>query len=353
MNHTYKINLDEIENYKEIDKQDVLKVVENFPEQCEESLEICKKISLKSFKPSNIIVFGMGGSGIGGEVLSALVSNCIKIPLLYYHHYDPPAFTDENTLAFMISYSGNTEEVLKAYDKVKEKGANIIGITSGGQLLSKIKEDSFDFIKVPGGYQPRAALGFLFFPMLYSLYKLDLCRNPEEAIENTIQLMKKKRETFNRNVPISSNPAKELAMKMFNKIPIIYSSQFYLEPVAKRWKCQINENAKALSYNDSFPELCHNTICGWDKNSDSQNYTVLMLKTKDDDKSIKTRVSYLKEIIMEKGNTVEELITVGENKLEEIFTTIYLGDFVSVYLGLLRGVNPIDIERINTLKGRL
>lgn len=353
MEKNYKINLDEIERYKEIDSRDILKTIESFPEQLEESLKICKSASIKKFKPDNIAIFGMGGSGIGGELFQALISDRIEIPVVCFHNYDLPKFINEKSLAFMISYSGNTEETLRAYDKAKKTGARIIAITSGSKLLEKSLEDGFDYFKITGGYQPRAALGFLFLPLLYGLYKINLIDDPEEEILQTIALLKRIRDKFKRHIPVSENSAKKLAMNLSDRIPLIYSSQYYLDPAAKRWKCQINENAKVLAYNDSFPELCHNTICGWSRNSESSNYCVIILKTKNDDNSIKTRISYLKEIIEEKGNIVEEIVIEGKNKPEEIFTAVYTGDFVSVYLGLLRGADPFDIERINSLKRKL
>jgi len=348
-----KINLDEIEKYKEIDKKNLLKIAEEFPEQMEEALNICKTISLKPFLPSNILIFGMGGSGIGGELLQVLMNEKLNIPINCFHHYDIPEYGGKKTLAIMVSYSGNTEETLKACEKIKEKDARIVAITSGGKLLEKIKEDRGEYIKIPGGYQPRAALGFLFLPLIYTLYKTGLIENPEEEIKNTIEVLKKERDNLNRNIPIFQNKGKELAEKILGTTPLIYASRYYLEPVAKRWKTQLNENAKILAYSDIFPELCHNTICGWDRSSEKGKETVIMLRAKDEDRSIKTRVEYLKEIINEKENHVEEVTVTGRSRLEEIFTALYLADFVSIYLGLLRGVDPSAIERINTLKDKL
>jgi len=348
-----KINLDEIERYKEIDKKNLLKISEEFPEQMEEALNICKNVSLKPFVPSNILIFGMGGSGIGGELLQVLMNEKLNIPINCFHHYDIPEYGGEKSLAIMVSYSGNTEETLKACEKIKERNARIVAITSGGRLLEKTEECRGECIRIPGGYQPRSAPGFLFLPVLYTLYKTGLIENPEEEIKNTIESLKKEREHLKRYIPLSQNKGKELAEKILGTTPLIYASRYYLEPVAKRWKTQLNENAKILAYSDIFPELCHNTICGWDRSSEKGKYTVIMLRTKDEDNSTKTRVEYLKEIINEKGNHVEEIIATGNSKLEKIFTTLYLADFVSIYLGLLRGVDPSAIERINTLKDKL
>ncbi|HPZ06834.1 MAG TPA: bifunctional phosphoglucose/phosphomannose isomerase [Candidatus Eremiobacteraeota bacterium] len=346
------INLNDLSIYKSTDIKDILKSVEQFPEQLEESLKLSKNLSIYNFNISNISIFGMGGSGIGGELLQVLVNNKSNIPILFFHHYNIPKFIQNNSLALIISYSGNTEEILKAYDKIKIRKAKIIVYSSGGKLIEKAIEDNNLYVKIPSQYQPRCALAFLLLPLLYTLYYLNLIPDPEANIVKTIKHLQNLRKKYGRESLIDKNIAKQIAIKLTGKIPLIYSSCPYLDPVAKRWKTQINENAKTLAYYDFFPELCHNTICGWD-DREINNYSVIILRGNNEDNSTKIRVEFLKKIMKKKIDVIEEIISTNNTTLEEILSAIYLGDFVSVYLGLLKGVDPSDIKLINRLKEKL
>jgi glucose/mannose-6-phosphate isomerase len=345
------IDLNDTNSYSSIDTEDVLKTVEEFPEQCEESLRICRGLNFQKVKYSNISIFGMGGSGTGGELIQALVYDKINIPLMYFHHYNVPNFISSDSLCLLVSYSGDTEEILKVYDTVKSRKASIIIYASGGRLLEKAITDNIPYVKVPAGYQPRCALAFLFLPLLYTLYGLSFIDDPGKDLKKSIEILKNLREKFGRHMPSEKNYAKELAKKMTGTIPLIYSSRSYLEPVAKRWKNQINENAKTMAFYDNFPELCHNTICAWDKTED--NYSLILLRSREEDVSIKTRVEFLKVIAGKKITTVEEIKIDSTSFLEEILSMIYLSDFVSIYLALLKGVDPVDISLIRQLKEKL
>ncbi len=345
------IDLNDTEKYASIDTEDVLKTVEEFPEQCEEALNICKGLHVQNIKCSNISIFGMGGSGTGGELVSSLVYDKINIPLMFFHHYNVPNFISSDSLCLLVSYSGDTEEILHVYDTVKSRKAHIIIYASGGLLLEKAIKDNIKYVKIPSGYQPRCALAFLFLPLLYTLYCISLIPDPGKDVEKSIEILKNLRDKSGRHIPLEKNYAKSLAIKLAGTIPLIYSSRSYLEPVAKRWKNQINENAKTMAFYDNFPELCHNTICAWDKTED--NYSLVILRSREEDLSVKTRVEFLKAIAGKKITTVEEINIDTTSSLEEILSMIYLGDFVSLYLALLKGVDPVDISLIRQLKETL
>jgi glucose/mannose-6-phosphate isomerase len=295
----------------------------------------------------------MGGSGIGGELAQVLLNKNLNVPLLFYHNYDVPKFINNKSLVIMVSYSGNTEEVLKAYNEVKSQNGNIVIISSGGELVDRAKKDNYPFVKLPPGYQPRTAVGLLFFPIIYIISYMGLLDNQEKEFLETIETLKRIKNKYYSEIPLSSNRAKEIAQKIHGTIPIIYSSVYYLDPVAKRWKNQFNENAKIFSHYDFFPELCHNTICAWDKFIEKANYSVIILRSKKEDGNIKKRVDFLKEIIIERKVIIEEVKIDCNNILEEIMSLLYFGDFVSMYLALLRGVDPANIDLIHQLKAKL
>lgn len=348
-----KFDIDDRTTYSHIDTINLMKVVEDFPSQCEEALSICRNFTMEPFNASNIAVFGMGGSGIGGELAQVLLNEYINVPLMFYHNYDVPKFINNNSLVIMISYSGNTEEVLKAYDKVKSQNGRISVISSGGELMKRAGEDGFPGIKLPPGYQPRTAVGLLFFPIIHIIASSGLIDNREDLAASVIETLKNVGDQYCSHIPLSSNRAKSIAKKIHGTIPLIYSSACYLDPIAKRWKNQFNENAKIFSYYDFFPELCHNTICAWDKSMEKANYSVIFLRSKKEDKNIMTRVDFLKEKILERGIIIEEITADCSNMMDEIMTLLYLGDFVSMYLALIRGVDPANIELIHQLKAKL
>ncbi|MEQ8226208.1 MAG: bifunctional phosphoglucose/phosphomannose isomerase, partial [Candidatus Eremiobacterota bacterium] len=312
---------------------------------------ICKGLHVQNIKCSNISIFGMGGSGTGGELVNSLVDDKINIPLMFFHHYHVPNFISSDSLCLLVSYSGNTEEILHVYDTVKSRKAHMIIYASGGLLLEKAIKDNIEYVKIPSGYQPRCALAFLFLPLLYTLYCLSLIPDPGKDIEKSIEMLKNLREKYGRHIESEKNYAKEFAGKLTGTIPLIYSSRSYLEPVAKRWKNQLNENAKTMAFCDNFPELCHNTICAWDKTED--NYSLILLRSREEDSSVKTRAEFLKALAAKRIATVEEIKIDSESFLEEILSVIYLGDFVSIYLALLKGADPVDISLIRQLKETL
>ncbi len=318
-----------------LDSQNMLQVIKDFPKQCREALDLPRGISV-SEEITSIVVIGMGGSAVGGDLLKTYLHDT-KIPIFVIRDYKVPEFVDNYTLVFAVSYSGNTEETLSAFRDAKEKGAKIIGITSGG----KLSEECEKVIKVPSGLQPRAALGYLFFPMLGILHNSDIVSVKNSELNEMIEIVK--------NVEQFNSEGEALAKKIKEKIPIVYASQL-LEPVALRWKTQMNENSKMACFYNVFSEMNHNEIAGY-KGMD-RKYVVILLKDKHDNERIKKRMEICRDLMQERTD-VEEVEIKGESLLARMISTIYLGDFVSYYLALLNRVDPSPVEIIESLKKRL
>ena len=318
-----------------LDSQNMLQVIKDFPKQCREALGLPKGISV-SGEVSNIVVIGMGGSAIGGDLLKIYLSDT-NIPVYVNRGYKVPNFVNENSLVFAVSYSGNTEETLSSLNDAKEKKAQIIGITSGGKLGDECEK----VIKVPSGLQPRAALGYLFFPMLGILHNTNTIRVKNDELNEMVDVL--------RNVDKFSSEGEALAKKLKEKIPIIYASQA-LGAIALRWKTQINENAKMAAFYNVFSEMNHNEIAGY-KGMD-RKFAAVLIRDKYDNERIKKRMDVCKEI-MEVNVDVEEVQTEGESLLARMFSTIYLGDFVSYYLALWNRVDPSPVEIIEGMKRKL
>ena len=319
-----------------IDNSNMLKVIEDFPLQCKTALELPKGMSV-SGKVNKIVVAGMGGSAVSGDLLKMRMHDS-KIPVFVVRDYKAPDFVDEKTLFFAVSYSGNTEETLSAFEDASKKNAKIIAITSGGQLGDMTKK----VIKIPNGLQPRAALGYLFFPVLGVLSNSGIIDVKSNEIEEMLGILSKTDEF--------KTVGERIAKKIQNKIPLVYSSELF-GPVAYRWKTQLNENSKVASFHHVFPEMNHNEIVGYQ--SMSQNdYISIFIRDKFDNERIKKRMDITKEIISSRVE-VEEIFTRGEHLLSRIFSGIYFGDFASYYLALANKVDPTPVTVIENLKKKL
>jgi glucose/mannose-6-phosphate isomerase len=318
-----------------LDSQNMLKSLKDFPQQCREALTLPKGISV-SEEISNIVVVGMGGSAIGGDLLKTYLRD-LKIPISVVRDYKVPNFVNENSLVFAISYSGNTEETLSAYSDSVSKGAQIISITSGG----KLQNESSKVITIPTGIQPRAALGYLFFPMLGVLHNSNITRVKNEELNEMLKMLK--------NIEEFEENGREIAKKLKDKIPIIYSSED-LSPVAMRWKTQINENSKLPAFYNIFSEMNHNEIVGY-KGMDRKFAAVLLRDDYDNDR-VKKRMDICKSL-MEQYVDVEEVETTGKGLLSRLFSAIYIGDFTSYHLALWNHVDPSPVDIIEDLKRQL
>lgn len=318
-----------------LDSQNMLQVIKDFPKQCREALNLPRGISV-SGQIDNIVITGMGGSAIGGDLLKIYLHD-INIPVHVNRDYKLPGFVNENSLVFVVSYSGNTEETLSSLKDAKARNAKIIGITSGG----KLSEECEKVITIPSGLQPRAALGYSFFPMLGVLHNTNIVRVKNDDLNEMMDILKQT-DKFNDH-------GEELSKKLKEKIPIIYASEA-LGAIAFRWKTQINENAKIAACYNVFSEMNHNEIAGY-KGMD-RKFTAIIIKDKYDNDRIKKRMDICKGL-MEMTVDVEEVETQGESLLARMFSIIYLGDFVSYYLALLNRVDPSPVEIIEELKKKL
>ena len=319
-----------------IDNSNMLKVIEDFPHQCRTALELTKGISV-SGKVDKIVVAGMGGSAVGGDLLRLCMHDS-KIPVFVVRDYKVPNFADENTLVFAVSYSGNTEETLAAFEDAQKKKAKIVAVTSGGILETKAKK----IIKVPSGLQPRAALGYLFFPVLGVLVNSGIVDVKIREIEEMLSVLSKT-DGF-------KSVGERIAKNIGARTPIVYASES-LSAVAYRWKTQFNENSKVAAFHHVFSEMNHNEIAGY-QTMGREKFIAIFLKDKEDNERIQKRMGITKEIISQKVD-VEEVFTKGEFLLSRLFSGIYYGDFASYYLAVQNKTDPTPVTVIENLKKKL
>jgi len=322
-------------------------LIERFPAQLVESLEIGQAATLtKHNKEINkIYVAGLGGSGIGGDFVAEMVVNELKVPYLVGKGYDIPAYVDQNTLAIISSYSGNTEETLSSFDQIEKTGAKVVCIASGGKVIAKAKEAGYDYIQVPGDWpSPRACLGFSLVQQIFVLEKLGFISAAiSSQIKTAIDVIKYDQDDIKAQ-------ALDIAKKLYGKTPIIYTTD-RMESVAVRLRQQINENAKLLCWHHVIPEMNHNELVGWKAKRD--DVAVLYFRNKDDHKRNATRVDINKEIISKLAPTVLEVWSKGQSLPEKMLYFVNLGDWVSWYMSEMHGVDSIEVDVIDYLKGEL
>lgn len=349
------IDLDNLKDLKKYDKEDMAHLLDDFPEQCSRAIEIALSSPLPPShgRINKILVSGMGGSGIGGEIVKTLVEKELKIPLVVNKDYHIPEFVDPKTLILSVSYSGNTEETLSAYREAVKKKAKIVAITTGGRLGKLAKRKKIPIVPIPPGLPPRASLGYLFFSLLITLERLGLIKNKKKECQETLRLLKDLKKEFSLSSKVSSNQAKRIALKLHKNLPLIYTSPI-LSPVGLRWKGQLSENSKVLAFSNTFPELNHNEIVGWKCLPGMlKRCYLIILRDKKDSLRIKKRIEITSNIIRRKACGLDFLYSRGKSLLARLFSLIYLGDWVSYYLAILNKIDPTPVEVIDYLKREL
>ena len=321
-------------------------LVEGFPAQLKEAIQIGENAKLKqaSGPIRNILITGFGGSGIGGTIVSEIVSAECPVPIVVNKDYFLPAFVGTDSLVIVCSYSGNTEETLQAMETAIERKAHIVCISSGGKISELAVEKGYDLIRIPGGNPPRACLGYSLTQLFYVLYKLKLINGDfQKQLQNALALLEKEKSNIRKE-------AMAITDYLFGKIPVIYAVDGY-NGVATRFRQQINENSKMLCWHHVLPEMNHNELVGWAE--EHANIAVILLRNSSDYSRTQTRVEISKEVFKKYTPNVRELWSKGESMLERSLYLIHLTDWVSCYLADKKHVDASEINIINHLKGEL
>lgn len=350
--------LNDIEKVRRIDPSNMYNRIFDLPEQMEDALKIARKwdVDSASFPDvRNIVLIGMGGSAIGGELARSYLARQLLVPFTIYRHYELPEFVDDESLVIASSYSGNTEETLAALDDAVDRSAMIAAITTGGMLADVAKVNEIPTCIIPAGHQPRAAIGYSFVPIMMFLDKIGLIKDAEAALTRTIEQLKKLRERYIEGSEMDENPAKIMAEGLYGTFPIIYSGPTLTDVAAMRWKAQICENSKNLAFVNHFPEMNHNELVGWSKMIEPyrEYLAVVMLRDVDDHPRIKRRLDLVGDILAKAKVTVHEIESEGDDPLSRIFSLIQMGDFVSYYMAILNEFDPTPVEVIENLKKEL
>jgi len=349
------VDLNDAKSLRAIDSTDFLVSLTGLGAQCMKAYELTQGVALPKVQDVKaVVVTGLGGSAIGGDLLRVYSQERLSIPVIVNRDYTLPAFVDGNTLVFAVSYSGNTEETLSAYQDALEKGSAVVALTSGGKLKGLADRDGIPVIQVPVGLAPRAATGYLFIPMLAVLERLGMLHGLAGEVSEVTRELEGYADIYGPGTPVEKNPAKRLALDFEGRIPVIWGAGGTTDVAAQRWKGQINENAKAPAYWNFFPELNHNEIVGFEKPEELlRELWVVMLRDRGDHPRVGYRMEITRRIITGRVAGVTEVASAGDGMLARLYSLIYLGDWASVYLALLYGIDPGPVRVIDLLKGEL
>ncbi len=315
--------------------------------------KLANTISNNYEEPETIIVTGTGGSAIGGELLKDLTTDDIAVPLEVHREYSLPAYANEKTLVFAISYSGETEETLSMFLDGIKRNCMTYCITSGGKLLQFAKELDLPCFHAPSGIPSRAALPYLFIPMLVTLEKLELISDASPEMDEALQVLERIALENTPETSLGDSVSKMLASKIRGTVPVTYGFRIY-RAVAQRYKQQLNENSKIPAEWDFLPELNHNEIMGWEASRKLLGcFSTIFLRDESEPREIKHRIEATKDLILERNKKVFDVWSVGRSKLARMLSSIYIGDFTSIYLAVLQGVDPAPVKSITLLKERI
>ena len=345
--------LDDVKNIKAVDKSNMINFCVNSAKLYREATELAHNIKLNYPEPDNVIVAGMGGSGIGGDLLKDWARNQIAIPIEVNREYELPAYASRNTLVLLTSYSGDTEETLSSFLDALKRKCMIYCVSSGGALLEKAERLSVPYLRVPSGIPPRAALPYLFVPLLICMEKMGLVSGASEELSEAFQLLEKTSKDNAPEKPTMENFAKALALNIGQTSPIVYGFGFY-RSVATRFKQQFNENSKVPAKWDVFSELNHNEIVGWERAGKlGKCFSAIFLRDSEESTAIQSRIEITKELVEQAGVGLMEVQAQGKSRLARMLSTVCTGDFTSVYLAVLHGVDPTPVKTVNYLKETL
>ncbi|MBE0429400.1 MAG: bifunctional phosphoglucose/phosphomannose isomerase [Thermoleophilia bacterium] len=346
--------LDDASLISSLDSQDQFGMVADLPEQVLRAYAAAGDVDIGGFdQVTGIAVAGMGGSAIGGDVIAVSYEDRLEYPMVTVRGYRLPGWIDDRTLVFVVSYSGNTEETISCLEDALNRGCRVICVATGGAIGRAAGEREIPLIVVPANLQPRAAMGWLSVPVAACLEKLGLLNDVERDADETAAVLGQLRDLYGPENPAAGNPAKLLAKELENRIPVIYGAEL-TATAAYRWKCQINENSKAMAFAHEFPELNHNEVVGWERPPERLgDYRVVYLKDGQSHSQNHKRMDITADLLETFVGGIREYVTSGKSRLARILSSTYLGDYVSLYLALLYGIDPSPVERIENLKKRL
>jgi glucose/mannose-6-phosphate isomerase len=347
------IDLDDVAALRGTDPSDMLGAIAELPRHCRDAYDDARALTLPSADGVTAVTFlGMGGSAVAGDVVRSVFRERLDVPVDVNRSPALPAYCGPHTLVVASSYSGNTSETLTAFREAVVRGCRIVAITSGGTLAEEAGVAGIPVVPVPGGYQPRAALGHLGFASLGALEAMGLLPTLADDVAETVAELTRLVGLLGPASPLAGNPAKQLAGLIGERIPVIWGAEGIGAVAAMRWKCQMNENGKVPAFAASMSELDHNEVVGWTRPY-GERCTLVALRHDGEHPELAARFALSYDIARDAGVAIEEVHGTGTSSLTRLMALVVAGDFASAYVGIRRGVDPTPVVVIERLKASL
>lgn len=351
-------NLDDTSALATLDSTDVLGAIEHFADQCREAWTI--GVAVEDLPDAdgveNIVVLGMGGSGISGNVVQAVVEPRLSVPMRTIKGYGPlPEWIGRNTLVFAVSYSGNTEETIEAFEEAHHRGARAVAVTSGGRLAELAASYAVAHVKIPGGLQPRASLGFLTLPILAVLVEIGLVPDCSDDVEESIATLSGIAKRCGREIGTEANVAKQLARALHGRVPVIYGGLGLGGVAAYRFKCDLNEYAKSLAFSNVIPELDHNEIEAWGSLAEltKERFVAVLLRDSGEHQRVALRFDLTRKLTEDKLAGIVEVHSEGTSVLARLLSLVMITQLAAIYAGLANERDPGPVAILEELKQQL
>ncbi len=345
-------NLDDLSIYATLDPQGMGDEIDALPSQLDTAWQLGMTFELPVLRQplKNVLIAGMGGSAIGGELVAAYLMPKSRVPIFVHRDYGMPAWVDEGTLVVASSHSGNTEETSDAFDAALRQGAQVVVLCTGGELAQKAQAQGLPLWQFKHKGQPRAAVGFSFGLLLALLTRLEIAPDPTAELEAALRTMREQQETLRREVPVVQNAAKRQAGQLLGRWVHVLAAGS-LAPVARRWKTQINELAKAGASFEVLPEADHNTLAGiWQPQNLQPLGIHLFIQGRGEHPRNRLRLELTRQAFMLEGLNTDLYQAKGETLLENMWSAIHFGDYMAYYLAIAYGVDPTPVEMLENFK---
>lgn len=340
------------QQFSQIDTEDMLHHIDGLPDQLRFAYQLGMKLDLPRMEAvSTVVVAGMGGSAIGADLLAAYAIDRLTVPFIVHRDYGLPAFAaGEGTLVVVSSHSGNTEEALSAFETARERGCQIVVVTTGGNLAEAAGEAGIPVMRFEHVGQPRAAVGFSFGLLLALLIRLGLITDATTEVDETHTVLTALQKRIQADVPLMQNPAKRQAGQFVGRHVMIFAGSL-LAPVARRWKTQFNEVAKAFAVYEPLPEANHNTLAGIYNPAEHIGHAYgMFLDAEQEHPRNQLRLQRTRELFMLEGIATDSFNAKGESRMAQMWSALLFGDYVAYYLAILYDINPTSIPPIAALK---
>ena len=335
-----------------LDPENMLDHIDLLPEQLQQAWQLGNELPLPDVKDvTHVLIAGMGGSAIGGDLLANYVKPNCDVPVFNHRDYDLPAWANgEHTLVICSSHSGNTEETLSAFDAAINNGCSVLTMSTGGKLTEKAVSAGVTAWVFDHKGQPRTAIGYSFGLLLALFTRLGLVNEDPEGFKGAIEAMRSQKEKIGNETGLSANPAKRLAGQLYGRYVSIFAAGDF-EVVARRWKTQINELAKSWAQFEGLPEADHNTLAGLlNPEEQLEKVAAIFLTAGSDHPRNAMRMKFTKQQFMLQGLCTDEVKASGNSRLAEMWTLLHFGDYVSYYLALMYQVDPTPVATLSELK---